>query len=139
MSAFTKVKTVLKDLNKVKKALVAMGWDEEKIELHDKPVKLNGYHGNNNEAHLVIRKKHLGSHSYNDIGFLQQADGSIQAIVGDYNQNTGGLVGQHGHMRGTWLKTLSQEYSLPITQVEKEQIYLARFKGLHHPTLKGCQ
>jgi len=118
MSAFTKVKTVLKDLNKVKKALVAMGWAEEKIEVHDKPAKLNGYHNNNNEAHLIIRRKHLGPHAYNDIGFLQQADGSVQAIVGDYNERTGGMRGQHGHMEGTWLKTLSQEYSL--VSVEEE-------------------
>ena len=32
-----------------------------------------------------------------------------------------------------------QEYGPPITQVEKEQIYFARLKTLHHPTLKGGQ
>jgi hypothetical protein len=112
MSAFTVVKTVLKDLTTVKKALINMGWKESQIELHDKPVSLNGYHGSGKrEAHLVIRKSQLGGRAYNDIGFLKQKDGSIQAIVGDYSKSRGGSRGQHGHMEGMWLDTLNQEYA----------------------------
>jgi len=107
MSAFTTASTVLTDLSCVKKALMQMGWTESQIEVHDKPVKLNGYHGSESRtAQVVIRKQHLGGYgAYNDLGFLKQADGTIQVI--------GENAGKHGRITGNkFQETLGQEYAL---------------------------
>ncbi len=116
MSAFTTAKTVLTDLNAVRKALISMGWKENQIEVHDKPVALNGFHGTEtpHKAELIIRKSNLGSYgAYNDLGFTRQADGTIQVIGED--------AGEYGDIAGNKFKnTLAREYAYAKLQDEVE-------------------
>lgn len=115
MSAFTTAKTVLTDMSAIKKALVGMGWREDQIEVHDKPVKLVGYHQNESKvAQIVIRKQNLGGWgAFNDLGFLQQVDGTIQVI--------GENAGRYGNITSDKFKnTLTQEYALVKLQEEAE-------------------
>jgi len=76
----------IKDVGHLKKALVAIGVKEENIEMNETPVPLQGYQGDNRsqKAHIIIRRKHVGSAS-NDIGF-EIRDGGIAIYVSDYDK-----------------------------------------------------
>ena len=120
MSALTTATTKLRDLGTLVKALESLGWAKDEIEVHNKPVRLNTYDGIKAEAHVVIRKSTIakyGGNSYNDIGFLQQADGTIVVHAGDYNAIKGA---NHGKMKGDWQKQLTREYALVKLQDELE-------------------
>ena len=119
MSHFSKVVTKIKDKDSLVDALVAMGFSKDEIEVHDKPVKLNGYEarlGNHHEAEIVIRKKSLGK-SYNDIGFRLKKDGTYEAAISDMtmrnktasrNDFTKDCTG----FNKKWLEKLNQQYSV---------------------------
>jgi hypothetical protein len=131
VSHFSKVVTKIKDKDSLVDALVAMGFAREHIEVHDKPVKLNGYEarlGNTHEAEIVIRKKHLGN-SYNDIGFRKKADGTYEAALSDMgmrnntasrNKFTEGIKG----FNKDWMNKLNQQYSVArIRKIADSQGY----------------
>ena len=110
MSAFTQATTKLRDLTALQKALKNIGF--ETTELHSTPASLYGYQGDERKqkAHLIIRREYVGSSS-NDIGFLQQADGTITAIISEYD-NT--------RYNDKWMKSLTQEYAHVKLQDELE-------------------
>ena len=105
MSHYSEYPTNIKDLGFLLKALAEMGFTSEKVEVHDTPVHLFGYHGDRRKdtAHVVIRRKHVGASS-NDIGFIRQEDGTFRAIISEFDR---------GSMRynDAWLEKLQQNYT----------------------------
>jgi hypothetical protein len=65
-------------------ALMEFGFHPE---VHDTPVALVGYMGDArlDVAHVIVRRAEVGRSS-NDIGFLQRADGTWEAIVSSFDQ-----------------------------------------------------
>jgi len=104
MSHYSTLKTKITD----KKALInalerqVSRW-KGRIECHDEAQNLYGYQNDQRDqkAEVIIRKKDVGTAS-NDIGFARQADGTIAAIISDYDSNT---------HNAAWLQKLNQNYS----------------------------
>ena len=65
------------------KALEGLGYV---VEDHDEPVALRGFLGDvrKDKAHVIVRKNQISA-SANDLGFFQNEDGSISAIVSDWD------------------------------------------------------
>lgn len=119
MSAFTVAKTVLRDMQCLKKALMNLGFKESEIEHHSEAQTLHGYQGDTRKqkAHLIIRKRHVGSAS-NDIGFEKQKDGSIVAHISNYDRGSRGYKGfNYGD---DFINKLSQQYALEKVREECE-------------------
>jgi len=70
-------------------ALADLGWDSGKVEVHDNPVALYGYHGDRRPetANVVIRRNNTGVSSSNDIGFVKRPDGTYAPIISEYDGN----------------------------------------------------
>lgn len=85
MSHFTSIKTQIKDVNALKKALADVGFND--VEVHDTAERLYGFEGSlrRETAEVIIRRKYLGSAS-NDIGFKQQDDGHFEAVISSYDR-----------------------------------------------------
>lgn len=110
MSHYNKIKTKLKCKASLVKALAKMGFDKEKIQVHDTAVHLEGWHGEQRPetAEIVLPRKHVGG-AANDIGFKKQADGTFEAIISD---NEGGRNQGHGRYGQDWQNKLSKHYSV---------------------------
>lgn len=82
-------------------SLADLGFDQNRVEIHEEPVALVGYMGGARAqtAHIVIRRQHVGSGS-NDIGFLLTPTG-YQAYVSGYDHR------QYGQR---WLDRLKDCY-----------------------------
>ena len=85
MSHFTCIKTQIKNVDALLKALQDMGFN--KVETHDTAQHLYGYQGDVREqiAEVIIRRKYIGVSS-NDIGFQRQEDGQFEAIISEYDR-----------------------------------------------------
>jgi hypothetical protein len=92
-----------------------MGYDQ--VEVHEIPQNLVGFHGDvrQQKAHIIVRRKYIGR-AANDLGFLQNADGSFTQIVSDFDQ------GKHD---AKWNARLKSAYS------ERGAMKVARKKGFH--------
>jgi hypothetical protein len=80
------------------------------IEVHGTPTILHGYLTQDTRpdaAHLVIRKQHIGPVS-NDLGFRKCPDGTIEALIGEYDQ-------RHGSGQA-WLNTVAQHYACGVAE-----------------------
>jgi hypothetical protein len=101
MSHFTTVRTQIKDVGALVKALADVGF--KTVEVHQEAQHLYGYQGDirSETAEVIVRRKHIGALS-NDIGFKQQADGSFEAIISDYDQT---------RYSQKWLNHLMQRYA----------------------------
>lgn len=64
-------------------ALWELGFE---VEVHETPQRLVGYRGDlrAETAHIIIRRKHIGRSS-NDVGFYVKADGTIEAVISEYD------------------------------------------------------
>jgi hypothetical protein len=63
-----------------------------KVEVHEQPQNLVGYHGDmrQQKANIIIRRKDIGGSS-NDIGFLKnEATGKYTAIISDFDKHKHG-------------------------------------------------
>ncbi len=100
MSHFTTIRTQLKDLDTLVKALADVGF--KRVETHAAARHLYGYQGDvrPETAEVIIRRQYLGPLS-NDIGFKRQQDGTFEAIVSDYDQT---LYSEE------WLNQVMQRY-----------------------------
>jgi hypothetical protein len=87
MSKYNYVGVKLADRECLVKALMAVGYKTEQIEVHDEPVNLYGYNGDvrAEKAHVIIRRHNVGESS-NDVGFVIGSDG--RAIVSDFDLST---------------------------------------------------
>lgn len=88
MSQYLKIKTEMKDPALVAQAL-AMAAEEHGFEWerHEQAVALRGYRGRTRQekAEFIIRKRWVGRSS-NDLGWSIQPDGTVQAIVSEFDQ-----------------------------------------------------
>ena len=112
MSQFCEIETQFKDLKELSAALEQMQPDW-KLEITEMGLPLMGYRGDNRSileksdpnyaplCQIKISKKCVGTSS-NDIGFCQNADGTISAYISDYDKN---------HYNKTWLNKLKQSYN----------------------------
>lgn len=100
MSHFTTIRTQLRDVDALLKALADLGFQQ--VERHAAPQYLYGFQGDvrPETAEVIIRRQHVGGAS-NDIGFQQQADGTYQAIISEYDRH------QYSQQ---WVNTLTQRY-----------------------------
>jgi hypothetical protein len=100
MSHFTVIKTQIKDVNALVKALTDVGFKQ--VEVHDTAKHLYGYLGDvrSQSAEVIIRRQHIGSAS-NDIGFKRQLDGSFEAIISEYDRR------QYSQQ---WINRVTQRY-----------------------------
>lgn len=100
MSHFTCIKTQIKNVDALVKALVDVGL--KNVEVHETAQHLYGYQGDvrPETAEVIIRRKYISSSS-NDIGFKRQEDGQFQAIISDYDRQK---------YSQQWLNRLMQRY-----------------------------
>jgi hypothetical protein len=103
MSAYLTLLTPMTDQECLLAALVDLGFDETKVEIHATPVQLVGYGGDRRAqtANIVIRRRHVGASS-NDVGFLATATG-YQALVSGFD---------HPRYGAGWITQLSQRYQI---------------------------
>ncbi|HBL10385.1 MAG TPA: hypothetical protein DD379_03040 [Cyanobacteria bacterium UBA11162] len=100
MSHFTSIKTQIKNVDALVKALADVGFNQ--VELHENDQHLYGYRGDvrPETAEVIIRRNYIGSAS-NDIGFKRQEDGAFKAIISEYDRNK---------YSQDWLNSLTQRY-----------------------------
>jgi len=113
MSRYCTVKTQFKDEAALVDALMETGeWTRQQIEVHQVPQHLFGYRGDQRPetAHVIIRKKHVGSAS-NDIGFVKDDEGSYAAIISAYDR------GRYGEQ---WVGQLKGNYAFHKVRREQE-------------------
>lgn len=101
MSHFTTIKTQIKNVDALVKALADVGF--RSVEVHQTAQALMGYEGDvrSQTAEVIIRRKFVGRLS-NDIGFKRQPDGTYEAIISDYDR-------RHGY-GDDWLGQVMQRY-----------------------------
>lgn len=100
MSHFTTIKTQIKNTEALRKALADVGF--EQVEVHPTAQHLYGFQGDvrPQTAEVIIRREYISGAS-NDIGFKQQADGTFEAIISDYDR--------HRYTQ-EWLNQVTQRY-----------------------------
>lgn len=100
MSAYRTVETTFTDVRCLKRALEENG---KHPVLHSAPVRLKDYQGKErtDTAELVIPRKDVQA-AANDIGFKKQADGTIKAIISEYDSHNYGPA---------WLKKIKKTYT----------------------------
>jgi uncharacterized protein DUF1257 len=115
VSKYNQVETQYKDRDCLVDALGDMGYTD--VEVHEVAQNLVGYHGDlrQQKANVIVRRKHI-SHSANDLGFVQQEDGTFAMIVSDFDQ------GKHN---AQWNAKLKGAYG------ERGAMKVARKKGFH--------
>lgn len=101
MSAYITLLTPMTDQECLLAALVDLGFDTTRVEVHAAPVQLVGYAGDRRSqtANIVIRRQQIGAAS-NDVGFLATATG-YQALVSGYD---------HPRFGAGWITQLSLRY-----------------------------
>lgn len=101
MSHFTTIATQIVSAQHLIQALNDLGFAE--VEVHAQPQWLVGFQGDLREqkAHVIIRRKHIGLLS-NDIGFAQNAKGTFDVLISDYDRN------EYDHK---WMQKLTQRYA----------------------------
>lgn len=104
MSHFTSIKTQIKNIEALVKALKDIGFNQ--VELHEVPHNLYGYQGDirSEKAEVIIRRKYIGTAS-NDIGFQRQNDGQFKAIISQYDRTK---------YSEAWVNQLMQRYSYHV-------------------------
>lgn len=103
MSAYLTLLTPMTDQECLLAALVDLGFDTTRVEVHAAPVQLVGYAGDRRSqtANIVIRRQQIGAAS-NDVGFLATATG-YQALVSGYD---------HPRFGAGWITQLSLRYQV---------------------------
>ncbi len=83
MSAYTRVKSCIKDKDVLLSVLRDMGFEPYS---YDTPQQLEDYHGRMrpDRAEVIIPRRQLNSAS-NDIGFRKTADGTYDAIISQFD------------------------------------------------------
>lgn len=106
MSHFTAIKTEIREVKALVKALEDVGF-QDKIEVHEQAQKLYGFQGDLREetAEVIIRREHLGAAS-NDLGFKKQKDGTYEAVISSYDRAY--------KYSQQWLNQLTQRYGYHV-------------------------
>jgi len=105
MSHFTKVKTTIRDLDCLKEALKALGYDSSVIE-EGKAIDIVDYYGTHHTVQVAIRKKNLKGFlgQWSDLGFARQDDGTYELIADNMRQAE----------LSRWTAQLTQQYALNV-------------------------
>lgn len=132
MSHYTEIKTVFSDPAALVEALVAMGYDRAKIEVHKEAQLLKDYCGRHthyrfkdfqderfrtgDKAHVIIRAANVGE-LCNDMGWYCDKQNPV-AFLCDYSRNNSHdikfanpKITQWGGHTDAYLKRLSDEYA----------------------------
>lgn len=122
MSHYTRVTTKISRKSCLVKALMALGFRENQIEVSDSPMALKTYSGGASGKQAQVRIKgagwgygnnHIGGYG-NDMGFELQADGSYTLHVDE--------VGKYG---GAWRERLMDQYAkATVEEIAEEQHYV---------------
>lgn len=126
MSAYLTLLTPMTDQECLLAALVDLGFDKTKVEVHATPVELVGYAGDRRAqvANIVIRRRHIGAAS-NDVGFLATSTG-YQALVSDYD---------HPRFGASWITQLSQRYEAH-SNAKKERIAAEELRRIEEERMR---
>ena len=114
MSHFTCIQTQIKDVNCLVNALDDVGFPT--VEVHETAQSLYGYQGDvrPETAEVIIRRQYVGKQS-NDIGFKTQENGTLKAIISEYDRR------QYSQQ---WLNKLTQRYGYhTLVKTAQEQGY----------------
>ena len=106
MSAYVGCETEIADLDALIEALVELGIQKEKIEVHEVAQALNGYQGDvrQQKAHVIVRRRVVGAAS-NDIGFERMENGRYKTWVSEYDTLRGlGREIAAGHLLASYAK-----------------------------------
>ena len=101
------------------------------IEIHSAPSNLYDYRNKirPQKAHVIIRKEHVGIGS-NDLGFIQQPDGTYNAIIDEFSQNSRGYDQK-------WLNSLKQKYQEKVTLKNIKTTYKNRIRSVKSTKLEN--
>jgi hypothetical protein len=98
MSKYSKTTTVFNDEECLVNALVDIGYDRSKIEVHKQAVPLVDYRGRQthytdakgDKANVIIRSRNIGYGSANDLGFQwNEATKTYDAFISEYDRDNG--------------------------------------------------
>jgi hypothetical protein len=95
-------------------ALMETGnWTRSQIEVHGEAQHLYGYQGDVREqtAHVIVRRNFMVG-AANDLGFVQEADGSFTALVSDYDSRQ--------QCKPEWMASLKQNYAFHAIRRDQE-------------------
>jgi len=117
MSHYVECQPGFKDRSALIEALIACGFEQPQIEVHDEAVPLYGYRGDQRpqKAHVVIRRQHVGQ-AANDVGWEQLPDGSYRAWISAFD-------GRH-RFNTEMQNRIRQEYAYHV--VSRQQQALGR-------------
>lgn len=113
MSHYTEMALEIKCREDLLNALADLGFPASKVEVHDEPVNLIGYHGDTRKqvAQVIIRRRYVGRLS-NDIGFEETSAG-WQSHISEYDS---------GHYNAEWQDHLKQRCGYHAAVREMEQV-----------------
>lgn len=119
----------LKDEETILETLAEFGYDSARVEVHEKPVALQGYQGDERvqRANIVIRRRVVGNAS-NDIGFEKQEDGSYKVWVSDFDKSKGlgakiaSMQFFQTYAKNRVLKWAKQQKATTAWQKEKQKV-----------------
>lgn len=118
MSHYTKVKTKIKKKSALVKALGDLGFTAEKLRVEETAKQLEGYEGRlrDQKAEIIIPRRYVGG-AANDIGFKEQADGTYEAIISEYDSH---------RYNEPWLKKLNQRYARHniVEELEEQGLFI---------------
>ena len=136
MSHFVECQTEFRDPEALVAALVESGFQVSQIEVHDEATALYGYQGDvrAQQAHLVIRRQHVGSGG-NDVGWERQPDGAYRAWISDFDAGVGPF--QHRQAAARFNQTVQnkirQEYAFQVIHRQQR----ARGRSVERQRLPG--
>ncbi|MBD1914056.1 MULTISPECIES: DUF1257 domain-containing protein [unclassified Leptolyngbya] len=120
MSHFTQIRTEIKDVDALVKALTETGFQH--IEVHETAQPLYGYQGDlrPDTAEIIIRRQYIGRAS-NDIGFKRQENGGFTAIISEYDRHKYSQQWLNGVMQRYAYHALMAQAPLQGFAVEQEE------------------
>lgn len=117
MSHFAECQTEFRDPEAPVAALIECGFEAAQIEIHEQAVMLYGYQVDvrPQQAHLVIRRQHVGSGA-NDVGWERQPDGTYRAWISEFDAGTGEYAHRQSAARfNTAMQNrIKQEYAYQV-------------------------
>ena len=124
MSHYTTCKTKITDREALIKALQDMGFTNEMIQSYEEAQHLEGYAGDKRKqkAHIILPRRYVGG-AANDIGFVENEDGTFGAIISDYDKGSGSCRRSkhtekiHSYNKN-WLDKLAQRYAYNKVKTE---------------------
>lgn len=90
MSLYLEIETQFCNVEALLYALAQCGYPVNHVDIHKDLHVLHGYKGDarKEKAHIIIEKGHIDGYA-NDVGFVINPDGSITAIISEYDRGEG--------------------------------------------------